>query len=137
MLPNFSHKTVLILALFCVLGAFPLNALKSDAPLKGHYQTNFGPLKLFPEKDGEWVGVYNYRGLPAHLYLNRGKSGFYEAIWIQGVSEERCAKKQAGSPYWGRARVTFTGKKILIIWSYCDRPIKDAPKFHWTGDHTD
>ena len=129
-------RTALLVTLMTGLGASILHAQRSDEPLKGRYKTNYGPLKLFPDKDGVWVGVYNYRGLPAHLYLSRGKSGAFDVIWVQGISEERCSKKQTGSPFWGRARATFTGKKMLITWAYCDRPIKAAPKFRWTGDYT-
>lgn len=109
----------------------------ADEPLIGRYRTNYGPLKLFADKDGVYIGIYSYKGLPAHLYLTANSEGFYDAFWIQGTSEVRCRTKKTGSPYWGRARIAFKGTRIISLWNYCNRKLVNDKRFRWTGDFTD
>lgn len=108
-------------------------AAKADPPAVGHYDTGFGPIKLFQDVSGVFIGIYTYKGLPAHIYLTLGERGFYDAIWVQGTSEVRCGKKKTGSPFWGRARFAFKDGGMLGVWNYCDRAYTKDKRFRWKG----
>ena len=118
---------------FLLCGIWAIAPAKADAPAVGHYETNSGPVTLFQDVGGDYVGIYRYKGLPAHIFFRAGERGSYDAIWVQGASEVRCRKKEVGSPYWGRARFTFEQDRMLGVWNYCDRPFNKKKEFRWTG----
>lgn len=99
----------------------------------GLWDTNFDLLSIHPSRDGGFVGLYYYKGLPAHLYGTPEANDMYTGTWVQGTSEVRCGTRQYGSPFWGRFRFIFTGNKYAGLWNYCGRPLVDGNNFRWTG----
>ncbi len=108
-------------------------AAEADSYSPGLWDTNFDLLSLHQSRDNGFVGLYYYKGLPAHLYGKPEADGTYSGTWVQGTSEVRCGERQFGSPYWGRFRFHFTGKRYAGLWNYCGRPLVDGADFRWTG----
>jgi len=108
-------------------------ALAQEQTSVGKYSTNYGPLILYPGKDLRIAGFYYYQSRPAHLFLKREGNGSYKGIWVQASSEQKCATKKNGSPYWGTVNAAFNGKNFLALWSYCNADLVNKKDFQWKG----
>lgn len=133
------HKAHLRLAAFVITlvlfswGASLSNTALAQQPKVGRFATNYGPLILYQGKKDRLAGFYYYQGLPAHLFLSRQSNGSYKGIWVQATSEQKCARKKNGSPYWGSVNAAFKGKKFLALWNYCINPLVNKKEFQWKG----
>ncbi len=125
-------RSIAVFTLSAFLFCPPIKA-KADSYIAGLWDTNFDLLSLHESRDGGFVGLYYYKGMPAHLYATTDPDGTYSGEWVQGTSEVRCRTRKYGSPYWGTFRFMFTGNKYAGLWNYCDRPLVDGANFRWTG----
>jgi len=132
-IPSHKHWFAAVLSLL-ILFSFAGEASASDkGPKVGRFSTNYGPLILYEGKDNRLAGFYYYEGLPAHLFLKRNDKGSYKGIWVQADSEQKCATKKNGSPFWGTINAAFKNGKFLALWNYCDAPLVNKKSRQWKG----
>lgn len=81
--------------------------------------------------DSSWGEVWVMPGGPGYEGTYTGDNGrfwleftdhVFEGIWVEDMSNERCATPYAGSYYWGRLELAnstaYPGFQML--WGYCD-----------------
>ncbi len=122
----------IILTVFCGFTSFASQSL-AEPVVAGRWITNYGKVQIHQAQPNKIVGTYFYQGLPAHIYGTTQNGFIYEGIWIQGTSEKRCKNKALTSPYWGRFRFIFIGKKFYGLWNYCSERLIKKANHQWKG----
>jgi hypothetical protein len=123
---------VFTLSLFSWTTALTGQVLAKE-PKVGRFVTNFGPVVIYQGKQDRLAGFYYYKGLPAHLFLRRNDKGSYKGIWVQAASEQKCATKKNGSPFWGTINAAFKNGKFLALWNYCNAALVNKKNRQWKG----
>ena len=103
------------------------------AEIVGHWKTNYGPISFAGGANGEVVGNYKYKNLPANFFGRLQNTDLWGGVWVQQTSEVTCAKTVRGSRFWGRAVFYVQGDDMIGAWNYCGRKIIKREDRLWRG----